>query len=484
MALIVTFATTPLTAALYPPWYQRKLELWKRGEIDWDGTRLISDGGPDKDSVAVQKLESNPVKRLLVNLRLDSLPSLLTLLTLLNPEGPSDPPPKIHPLKAGPDDDEKLRSAKEKLAVRRSMLEVHGVRVLELTERTSSVMKVAEVDEYAVQDPVINIFRTFGKLNNVAVSGGVAVIPETSYADTITRRASDLSSDLVLIPWSETGSVTDGPNSILDSTENRFASHPHNQFISNALSKASCNTAILVNRGLGGQSRAVERSLRRTVSGLSIRSGPDLAVTIPITDRSHHIFFPFFGGIDDRIALRFVLQLAQNPNVTATIIYISISASALDADTKAAVSPTISHSKPFGSAEEGSSRASPRQARTNRDSEGDAILFSSLRDSLPSALSSRVVFEELSSPNPATEALSRAQLEVGKSPKNAGDIVVVGRDSWSSTDRNMALLAGECKAAIVQDRRRCLGDMAELMLATSVQASVLVIKAAGQSGEL
>jgi hypothetical protein len=63
--------------------------------------------------------------------------------------------------------------------------------------------------------------------------------------------------------------------------------------------------------------------MNRTVTGLSMRSARDVTISTPIADRSHHIFFPYFGGADDRVALRFVLQLAQNPTVTATIIYLS-----------------------------------------------------------------------------------------------------------------------------------------------------------------
>jgi len=175
-------------------------------------------------------------------LRLDSLPSLLTLITLLNLDSSPDATPKVHPHKPNTISEEGVGAPKSNPAKRWGRtLEVHGVRMLELTERTSSVMKVSEADEYAVQDPVVNIFRTFGQLNNVAVSGGGAVIPEGSYADTLTGKASDLSSDLVLIPWSETGSVNDGQASLLDTTENRFTSSPDNQFIINALTNATCN---------------------------------------------------------------------------------------------------------------------------------------------------------------------------------------------------------------------------------------------------
>ena len=481
MALITTFATTPLTAALYPPWYQKKLESWKRGEIDWDGTRLVSDNEHSKDNVSMEKLQSTQITRLLVNLRLDSLPSLLTLITLLNLNSHSDAKPKVHPLKTSTISEESVHTSMPNSATkRRKILEVHGVRMLELTERTSSVMKVSEADEYAVQDPVVNIFRTFGQLNNVAVSGGVAVIPEGSYADTLTGKASDLFSDMVLIPWSETGSVNDGQNSLLESTENRFTSSPHNQFIANALAKASCNTAIFVNRGFGGPSREVEKTLKRTVSGLSMRSGRDVTITTPITDRSHHIFFPYLGGSDDRVAIRFVLQLAQNPNVTATILYISTAGAIDPTDSESATSPPsrtrTTESLPLAS----STTISTSEPHLALDRDRDAAFFGSLRDSLPSALYSRVVFETLETTTPASDLLSRAQAEVGTSPRNAGDLIVVGKGRSVLNERELASLVGGSNAVVVPERRKCLGDVAELMLAMGVKASVLVVKAAGK----
>ena len=480
MALITTFATTPLTAALYPPWYQKKLEAWKRGEIDWDGTRLIPDDHQDKDTITLEKLQNTQISRLLVNLRLDSLPSLLTLITLLNLNSTSETPPKVHPLKASSIAEESVDTADSKASIRRRrILEVHGVRMLELTERTSSVMKVSEADEYAVRDPVVNIFRTFGQLNNVAVSGGVSVIPEASYADTLTSKASDLSSDLVLIPWSETGSVNDGQGSLLDSTENRYTSSPHNQFIANALSKASCNTAIFVNRGFGGPSRETERTLDRTITGLSMRSARDVTISTPIADRTHHIFFPYFGGADDRVTLRFVLQLAQNPTVTATIINIPTPTAIDRTESEVALSPP-SRTRTTESLDISKSTFTIPEPDTVADKQRDAAFFAALHDSLPAALSSRVFFDTLDTAQPAREAVSRAQLEVGTSPKNAGDLVVVGKGRHGLFERELASLVGEGGAAVVPERRKCLGDVAELMLAMGVKASVLVIKAAGK----
>lgn len=85
MALVTTVSTTPLTTVLYPPWYQKKLEAWKRGEIDWDGNRQNLD---DSREDSFEKIRSHQVRRLLVYLRLESLPSLFTFITLLNLEKP------------------------------------------------------------------------------------------------------------------------------------------------------------------------------------------------------------------------------------------------------------------------------------------------------------------------------------------------------------------------------------------------------------
>ena len=74
MALITTFATTPLTSALYPPWYQRKLEAWKRGDIDWDtGAPVRNSNGESREDMSLQKMGSTRVGNMLIYLRLDNM---------------------------------------------------------------------------------------------------------------------------------------------------------------------------------------------------------------------------------------------------------------------------------------------------------------------------------------------------------------------------------------------------------------------------
>ena len=193
---------------------------------------------------------------------------------------------------------------------------------MELTERNSSVMKVSEMDEYSAFDPVLNAFRVFGQLYNLAVSGEVSIVPESSYADSLVTIATEESSDLLLLPWSETGSMSEAQTISKDSIREKMASHPYSSFVTKALDSAQCNIAVFVNKGFSGSLKQRPSTLTRRVSALSVRSTHrEHLTTLPIADRSHHIFFPFFGGADGRAALRLLLQLAESPEITATVIY-------------------------------------------------------------------------------------------------------------------------------------------------------------------
>jgi hypothetical protein len=404
MALVTTVATTPLTSVLYPPWYQKKLEAWKRGEIDWDGNRL-AESASDKDSL--EKLQSSSVRRLLVYLRLDSLPSLFTFVSFLGGEEPLKP-----------------------------AVQVHGLRMLQLTERTSSVMMSSEADEYTMRDPVVNAFRTFAQLNHVAVSGNVSVVPESSYAETIIGKASDMSSDLVLIPWNETGTISEGDDSNIipdNHFQDRFANGAQMSFMRDLLDSATCNTVIFIDRGFGPVPVQDSRSLHRTVSGLSIHH----EVTVsPVTNLKRNVFFQFFGGADDRVALRLVLQLAHSTNITASIVQVMTTDSSDSANA----------------------------------SEDRTFLYS-LRDSLPTALSTRVSFIENSTASNIPFWFEANELP--QSPKT-GDLIIVGRRKGT----NHVVTQHLASPSSSPDLRRTLGPTAESIISAGIKASLLVVQAA------
>jgi hypothetical protein len=471
MALVTTFATTPLTSALYPPEYQRKIEAWKRGEIDWDtGKPLSEEPSSTRDSLTYEKMESSKVHKMLVYLRLDNMPTLLAFMSLLG-GAPQSIAPKLHPQQQATRDD--LDPTGEgSSSVAKRPVEAHGVRLLELTERESSVMQVSELDEYSVHDPLVNTFRTFGHLHNLAVSGEVTVLPESSFADALTSKASYMESDLLLLPWSESGSMSDIQTISSDSARTKYATTSYLAFISSALQTAPCNAAVFLNKGFGG-SNTLKRDppgLFRSRSLASISSAKYGSPQAPIADRSHHIFCPFFGGPDDRFALRLVLQLLENPDVTATIVHFETDDSYFGTAEEIASAPGLSRAQTSTSI--GGKKALTAVTEQPPPAERDAAFFASLKNSIPVELAARVIFVTVNAGSKPVKAVNeRAGEEVGQSPRNAGDLIVIGRNVGRSSAFSKE--AG----GIFGDAERCLGYLGKTLSSSGLQASVMVVQA-------
>jgi hypothetical protein len=107
--------------------------------------------------------------------------------------------------------------------------------------------------------------------------------------------------------------------------------------------------------------------------------------------------------------------------------------------------------------------------------EQDSALFASLRASLPAELANRVVFQTVHSTDPAKDVVARASTEVGQSPRNAGDLIVLGRNvgrkgfgSDSHADEIRQIGSGPSGT---------LGSLAEAVWMAKMAASVLVVKA-------
>jgi len=444
MALVTTFGTTPLTRALYPPWYQRKLEAWKRGEIDWDTGALLHVSGDESDDGTPRKRthDATFVKSLLVYLRLDSMPTLLALLSLLG-DRPGEVTVKTHPLHDRKEEQSSALAMKE----RKRPVEVHGMRLLELTERGSTVMKVSEVDEYTAFDPVLNTFRVLGQLYNLAVSGEVAISPESSFAESLATRASEEASDLLLLPWTETGSMSESQTVTYDNATHKLDSDSYATFIARTLESAECNAAVFINKGFSGSLTPRPSTLTRRLSARSGRgSFREHLPTLPNTDRSHHIFVPYFGGRDGRAAVKFALQLARNSEITATIVHYQHEAM-----------ESVSRQTVVTKGDR--ARTSLHQTVSAGDREEDAVFFGAVQHSLDPDLGLRVVFQTSVSSGLVEDAAIRAIEEVGQNRRNGGDIVILGRHLDSSP-------AGAC-----------LGSAANMMLEKGVRASLLVVQA-------
>jgi hypothetical protein len=441
MALITTFSTTPLAAWLYPPSYQKKLASWKRGEIDWDTGEPISSSGSSRDDpISAKAASDDRIRRLLVYLRLDNMPATLGLVTLFGI--PFDSETRRHP---GASTIEEAKASTSATASSESVpkrpVRAHALRLVQLTDRDSSVMTVSQVDEYSRNDPVVNTFRTVGQLHNVAASGEVAVMPETRFAEVLINKSSNISADLLLVPWSETGGV--GDSQILSSTgiKDKLA-QSYTNFVKSITAATQHNIAIFFPQS-GTDAAAIAQSgerakLTRTYSFSSIKHDlPDVAMTA----RSHHIFLPYFGGDDDRYALHLVLQLLEKPDVTATIVRVFV-----------------------------------QSATEGAESEGNNTLddyFDYVSSKVPPSISERVKFDRLSVGNTFDSVVERASAEAktGSGSNRRHNLVVVARRAGPVPH------VGKLSAKTNEDVVESLGSIAAHLIASSLQADLLVLQA-------
>ena len=387
---------------------------------------------------------------------MDSLPSVFAFVALLSGEKASTALSAVHPSKR----DKGVQADGHRSVAR--PLEVHGLRMLELTERLSSVMKDAEIGDLSARDPVVNAFHTFAQLNNVAVSGEIQLVPEGSYSEILNERASERNSDMILLPWSETGSFSEGITAnMTEVSQSAFSNSSYNHFVTHVLDTIRCSAAILINNGFGALPREDMQALHRVPTNLSIRSHPILPAA-PLVDQSHHIFFPFIGGLDDRVALRFVLRLARNPNVTATIVHVK------STDRVGQPADEISDFTATGSTDRGKFATTGSQEMINNQ---DQAFFIAMSDSLSGDLRNRVLFNSIETTQPLRDSVEQARAEVGLTSESAGDLIVVGRhqrtrtaiiDHHTSTDNELV---------------QSIGTFAEAMITNHLKASVLVIQA-------
>jgi len=431
MALLTTFSTTPLASWLYPPWYQKKLDAWKRGEIDWDtGAAIAGHDGPG-DDVDSAKLASGRIGRLLVYLRLDNLPATLGLVSLfgITPETEASTHPEAREKGASGQDAPSLTPNDGAKSVK-----AHGLRLLQLTDRDSSFMTVSQVDEFSRGDPVVNIFRTVGQFLRVAVSGEVAVMPEGRFAEALVSKSADISSDLLLVPWSETGSLGDAQVPSSDGSADRFAP-PYTSFVRTIFQATEHNIAVFFARPNGGAPAGSQTGegakLTRAYSFSDIHH--DLPVTT-VQNRSHHIFLPYLGGSDDKLALKLVLQLCEKKNVTATVVNFSETATVSGDDHFAFVSTHV-----------------------------------------PVRVAPRVKFEPATETGTAESVLDRAAIETSARATSKDTawypLVVLGRRAHAK------LQAGRVSHKAAEEVQRCLGTTAAYFIASGTKTDLLVVQA-------
>ncbi|KIY48532.1 hypothetical protein FISHEDRAFT_58824 [Fistulina hepatica ATCC 64428] len=148
-------------------------------------------------------------------------------------------------------------------------------------------------DELVLNDPVMSVFRMFGKLNWLHVSAVVCVVLHDEFPDAIETHVHEALSQMVIIPWAH-GAASGDAQGLLNSFDNVFrkataadrtSSVVYSDFIRRVFAASWTDVALFIDCGVGVQPLASEM----------------------------HLFLPFAGGPDDRLALSFLVQICADP---------------------------------------------------------------------------------------------------------------------------------------------------------------------------
>lgn len=310
-ALVLTFMTTPLVTTLYPPQFR------VRTAATGANFNNVADGEAGGKKGQPRSRDGEYKTRFTVVLdKFEHLSGMMALTQLINPSV------LISAWSEGEHTRHPSSSSIKSFAQKASQVVVDALRVMELSDRRSAVMKSSAAETILRSDPLLSAFRMFGVLNDIKIVPSLAVVKHDELAYSIVEHARNNDSDMIMVPWlppvhdpyepatkpSEihtapptpgAKSPTTNPFDMLFKTggpsHESSASIIHSQFVRAIFSQATTDVALYV----------------------------DQSTFDAAANSAQHLFLPFFGGPDDRAALELVMQLCENPRVTATIIRIT-----------------------------------------------------------------------------------------------------------------------------------------------------------------
>jgi Kef-type K+ transport system membrane component KefB len=465
-ALVLTFATTPTVSYLYPPHLHTRATATGPSFVDVRSPKDDEGGIGDRTMKAKHNEEGVTKRRFTVVLdKLEHLPSLMAITKLLQPSFPAYSQTGGSPGQSSGNETE---------------IPAHfgALRLIELADRPSDLLKSSATDALLHTDPLIAIFRTFADLNALPVSASLSIEPFESLATSVAEHVRVLGTQLVLVPWLPSPHTSDNTDTgaqdhstIFDALfrMDRSTPLPHTHFVRSVFAQAGTNVGLLIGRApfaVHGQT---------------------------------HVFLPFFGGPDDRLALDFVMQLCANPRVSATVVHIT------KRDIEADVSPLEAArlANEEEKAEENIQRntitiTSHRSMTTGfpdtmygnattqtrlQSETADSITWARYTTTLSSAEHSRVTFEELDSPIPLHAALQRARaLQQDPQHPQRPVMVVVGRSRRLAVEDHHAelrTLETEHGGALRADVWKTVGDVGTAFVMAGIDTNLLVMQASG-----
>lgn len=347
-ALVLTFITTPVVTWLYPPQFRRRITATG---VPFD--HVADDEGAAHKRPALEEGEFRTRFTVVLD-KLEHLPGMMALTQLVQPI-----PVPQRAQREKESEDRRLSITHSESSSISSIL-AEAFRVIELSDRVSAVMRSSNAEQLLHTDPLLSIFRMFGQLNNIRVSPAVSVAKFDDLAYSVAEHARNHDSDMIFIPWLPPMQdiipldANPAPSTPLEqpiALASGALSPPHmsvpiksggshNPF--ELLFKASKSAGAGTPGGPVDISNNVAITHSQFVRGVFSQSTTDVALFVDQstldssfsssivgggfgmdeTGYHQHVFLPFFGGPDDRLALEFVVQICANPRIKGTVIRI------------------------------------------------------------------------------------------------------------------------------------------------------------------
>ncbi|OSD06190.1 hypothetical protein PYCCODRAFT_1450191 [Trametes coccinea BRFM310] len=502
-ALILTFMTTPAVTLLYPPKYRKRLTDLEGADSPASGVEAQwqDSGASGRGGEVVQKTRFTVVLD-----KLEHLPGMMALTQLVLP---SLPPPAYTEAAHGANSSDTFKSSDAQANKGKqsalSAVSVDAIRLIELSDRTSDVMKSSMADSLITKDPALNIFSAFGALNGIRVNNSLAIVTFDDLGSSVTEHAQRQRSQLVLVPWlpplysGDTGSQrsTDAsgtrdnhspggsPNlaspriaqlqnpleALFRSSapENANTSVLHSQFVRNLFASAKTDVALFVDRHMS--------------------EGDQLPAA-----STYRLFVPFFGGPDDRLALEFAVQLCANPRVSAMVVRMtkhdlhlreigSTAKSEIDADGQPSAEATIHHITLFPD----TVYAAPTTQTRLQSETADSIAWArytrpdaSADPSLATALT-RMVFTEAATATPLQHIIDTARSMSDSAQTGQSRLLVLtGRSRRLAAEDHHNELKSIMQehGSVASEVRKTVGDVATSLVVSGCETSIVVVQAA------
>ncbi|KAJ2446034.1 K(+)/H(+) antiporter [Coemansia sp. RSA 2440] len=329
MAIATTVATTPLVTWLYPPKYHKRLDDLHTDDTASESGDMDPNAGP-------------PANLLIVLSRIQQVPAAMTLLGYLcrRPTGNG----LTHSTSDAP------ISGVHKHLYR--PLRVFGLRLLELTGRDSSIMQHYESETQVLTDPAMSMFRAFARVANMAFHAALAYSDREHFVDNICNSSQDASAEITVV--SAFGRSSNSNSDIVAGQADKspdlapgwfesfgwgFTSEQQASFITALFAKAQNHLCVFIDCGLadGEVKSKLDAHIAPSTDSSSeleinedneeksrvvVATGNDTDVE-RVTDadgrRVPLVVVPFFGGADDRQAVRLISELCTHAAVQVVV---------------------------------------------------------------------------------------------------------------------------------------------------------------------